>query len=132
MAVKRDYYEVLGVSRDASEEEIKKAFRKKAMRYHPDHNPGKETWANKKLQGIIEAYEVLSDPERRRLYDYRLATGGQFTYRSPVRRKSAKSTVQYMVDIMRYPAAPRWVRTVAFGYVFLNYFFKENRKAEQE
>lgn len=60
--------QVLGVSRDASQSEIKKAFRKKAIRWHPDKNENKE-FAEKKFQRINEAYEVLSDKEKRRQYD---------------------------------------------------------------
>ncbi len=65
----KDYYRVLGVPRNASEEEIKRAYRKLAMQYHPDRNPGKEAWANEKFKEINEAYGVLGDPEKRRQYD---------------------------------------------------------------
>jgi len=66
---KRDYYEILGVSRDDNEETIKKAYRKLAMQYHPDRNPGKEKWANEKFKEINEAFSVLGDPEKRKKYD---------------------------------------------------------------
>ena len=64
---KRDYYETLEVSRDASSNELKKAFKKKAMKYHPDRN--QEPGADAKFKEINEAYQVLSDPEKRKLYD---------------------------------------------------------------
>ena len=67
MAEKRDYYEVLGLSKGASEDEIKKAYRKMAKKYHPDIN--KEPGAEEKFKEINEAYEVLSDPQKKATYD---------------------------------------------------------------
>ncbi|HQU71435.1 MAG TPA: DnaJ domain-containing protein, partial [Calditrichia bacterium] len=68
MATKRDYYEVLGVSREASPEEIKSAYRKLAMQYHPDRNPGNAE-AEDKFKEAAEAYEILSHQEKRQRYD---------------------------------------------------------------
>jgi curved DNA-binding protein len=65
----KDYYGILGVPRDASDAGIKKAYRKLAMQYHPDRNPGKEKWANEKFKEINEAYGVLGDPQKRKQYD---------------------------------------------------------------
>jgi molecular chaperone DnaJ len=68
MAAKRDYYEILGLNRNASESEIKANYRKLAMKYHPDRNPGDKA-AEEKFKEAAEAYEVLRDPQKRSLYD---------------------------------------------------------------
>lgn len=68
MAAKRDYYEVLGVSKGASADELKKAYRKLAIKYHPDKNPGDKE-AEEKFKELAEAYDVLSDPDKRQRYD---------------------------------------------------------------
>ena len=68
MAAKRDYYEVLGVKKDADENTIKKAYRKLAKKYHPDSNAG-DAGAEQKFKEVTEAYNVLSDKEKRKLYD---------------------------------------------------------------
>ena len=64
MAEKRDYYEVLGLQKGASDDEIKKAFRKMAMKYHPDRNPGDKE-AEEKFKEVNEAYGVLSDADKK-------------------------------------------------------------------
>jgi curved DNA-binding protein len=68
MAKSKDYYEVLGLKRGASEDEIKRAYRKLARKFHPDLNPGDKT-AEEQFKGLQEAYDVLSEPENRKLYD---------------------------------------------------------------
>src|SRR5215471_749103 len=82
MAVKfQDYYEILGVSRNASETDIKKAYRKLARKYHPDFNPNNKQ-AEEKFKQTQEAYEVLSDAEKRKKYDQLGAnwkSGAEFT-----------------------------------------------------
>ena len=66
--MKEDYYEILGVTKNASASEIKKAYRKKAIQYHPDKNPGDKT-AESNFKKAAEAYEVLSDPNKKSKYD---------------------------------------------------------------
>ena len=65
---KKDYYDVLGVSKSASKDELKKAYRKLAMKYHPDRNPDDEK-ASEKFKELSEAYEILSDDQKRQTYD---------------------------------------------------------------
>jgi DnaJ-class molecular chaperone len=65
---KKDFYHVLGIERNASQEEIKKAYRKLALKYHPDRNPGNKD-AEEQFKEAAEAYEVLGDPSKRQRYD---------------------------------------------------------------
>ncbi len=69
MSTKRDYYEVLGLGRTATDDELKSAYRKLALRYHPDRNPG-DREAEEKFKEASEAYEVLRDREKRTIYDH--------------------------------------------------------------
>jgi len=76
-----DYYEILGVPRDVSDEDLKKAYRKLALQYHPDRNPGNKT-AEEKIREINAAYEVVGDPDKRRTYD-RLRFGDEVRDEAP-------------------------------------------------
>ncbi|PPD26053.1 MAG: molecular chaperone DnaJ, partial [Methylomonas sp.] len=69
MAAKEDFYKLLEVDKNASEAEIKKSYRRMAMKYHPDRNSDNPDEAEKKFKQIKEAYEVLSDPKKRAAYD---------------------------------------------------------------
>jgi len=72
----KDYYKILGVSKSASKDEIKKAYRKLALKYHPDHNKGDKA-AEANFKNLSEAYAVLSDPEKKKQYDMFGAEGFQ-------------------------------------------------------
>lgn len=93
----KDYYKILVVPRGASQEQIKKAYRKLAMQYHPDRNPGKEKWANDKFKGINEAFSVLGDPDKRAKYD-RFGTADGVNIGDVFSSSSTRGTVE---DLMR-------------------------------
>jgi molecular chaperone DnaJ len=65
----RDYYEVLGVDKNADEAKIKKAYKRLAMKYHPDRNAGDKAGAEKKFKEVRKAYDIISDPQKRSAYD---------------------------------------------------------------
>jgi DnaJ-class molecular chaperone len=114
---KRDYYEVLGIAKGASEEEIKKAYRKMAIQYHPDKNPGDKA-SEEKFKEVSEAYEVLSDATKRQQYD-------QFGHAASVRGAAAGAAVTAdsaaAESISKKPCAPLWVQQAA-AEVFLKTF----------
>ena len=91
----KDYYGILGVPRNGSDTDIKKAYRKLAMQYHPDRNPGKEKWANEKFKEINEAYGALGDPQKRRQYD-QFGTVGDIgdIFGSPFTRTTFQETMR--------------------------------------
>ena len=70
MSKKKDYYDILGVDRNASESEIKSAYRKQALKWHPDKNPNNKAEAEEKMKEVNQAYEVLSDSTKRQNYDH--------------------------------------------------------------
>ena len=91
MADKRDYYDVLGVSKDASADDLKKAYRKLAKQYHPDMNPGDKT-AEAKFKEVNEAYEVLSDSTKRQRYDQFGHAGVDPSYGAGAATSTSRST----------------------------------------
>lgn len=93
---KEDYYSILGITRSASDIEIKKAYKKLAMKYHPDRNPGDKT-AESKFKAVGEAYEVLSDSEKRRTYDQYGHSG--FNYSSDAYSQSSSHFTDIFSDI---------------------------------
>ena len=98
---KRDYYEVLGVEKNASADEIKKAYRKKAIQFHPDKNPG-DKQAEENFKEAAEAYDVLSDPQKRQRYDQfgHAGVGGAASVVVCPWRISSPSSVTSLVDIL--------------------------------
>lgn len=123
MSVKfRDYYEVLGVTRNATEDEIRQAFRKLARQYHPDMNPGNKT-AEDKFKELNEANEVLSDPEKRKKYDQLGANwknGADFT--PPPGWK--KSQVRYTTDFKDVFSNDNVRNDEGFGFGGFSDFFE--------
>lgn len=89
----KDYYKILGIPSGANEDEIKKAYRKMALKYHPDKN--KEPNAEEKFKEIAEAYDVLSDPKKRSLYD-QYGEEGKVTPTRPLCLSGVRGTSQFL------------------------------------
>ena len=115
MASKRDYYEVLGVKREASDKEIAAAYRKLAVKYHPDSNPG-DAEAVEKFKEAAEAYEILSDGEKRARYDqFGHAGTDQFAPSVPRRRRHLRSLRRHLQRDVRRPARAAAAAACAAG-----------------
>lgn len=88
-----DYYEIMSISRDSSQEEIKKAYRRLAKKYHPDANPGNKN-AEEKFKEINEAYATLGDEDRKKAYDLKLDTGKGEQQKTETQGKTAKNPTE--------------------------------------
>ena len=137
MATKRDYYEVLGIDRSASEEELKRAFRKLAFKYHPDRN--RDDGAEEKFKEINEAYEVLSNPEKRSSYDRQRVmrvrvrpaqARPKWAYQpSPAPRGAEPTRVNRdaLVDIIITKQRPWWARVLAGLALFADVYLEKSQ-----
>ena len=120
---KKSLYEVLGVNQNASQEEIKKAYRALAIKHHPDKNPGDKK-AEEKFKLIAEAHTTLSSPNKRSLYDLESARDThKKRYRQEESNSSEKKPTHKEIDFL---AIAGWVFWVAIALI-LNIFFPENR-----
>ena len=128
MAIKRirNYYEILSVARNATTEEIKRAFRKLAFKYHPDHN--RDGGAEEKFKEVNEAYEVLSDPDKRAVYDARLASFAQGIFIPKSSYSPARPTTEELVQIMIDKDTPGWEKFLAGLGLFLGAYLKVKEK----
>ena len=115
-----DYYQVLGVDINATDGEIRKAYRKLAMQYHPDRNPGREKWANEKFKEINKAYEVLSDPKKRADYDKELEVS--HTHVSPKPCKPTRTASEDLIRVILAKDAPGWAKFLAGVGLFLDIY----------
>jgi len=100
---RRSYYDVLGVGKSSSEQEIKKAYRKLALQWHPDKNPNNKSEAENKFKQIAEAYEVLSDKSKRSIYDRHGIEGLKGGVRTASPRRSANTRRSAPFDFHAYP-----------------------------
>jgi len=115
----KDYYQILGVSRGASLEDIKKAYRRLALKYHPDRNPENREEATEKFKEINEAYEVLGDPEKRRQYDL---TGRLGDYRNIFYSPWTRSGLEDLFKDFREADLGFGFLEGIFGKIFQDFF----------
>ena len=127
-----NYYDILGVSKTASEEEIKKAFRAKALQYHPDKNPGDDE-AVKKFREITEAYEVLSNDKRRKEYDYKRKNASDHlknkNNKENFKSKSSQNNFTFGKEFFKSATEMKGMFENSFG---LDKMGKNKAKAEKE
>ncbi len=127
MAIKfvRDYYEILGVAKNATAEEIRKAFRKLAFKYHPDrnHEPG----AEQNFKKINEAYEVLSNPQKREAYDARQARYTQPRF-MPKPYRPTRSTSEELLRVIMQKGTPGWAKVLAGAGFVLDIYLKAKER----
>ncbi|NXM89073.1 DNJB8 protein, partial [Oenanthe oenanthe] len=111
-----DYYKVLGLQEDASQDDIKKSYHKLALKWHPDKNPKNKAEAEKKFKEIVEAYEILSNPQKRSLYD-------KSVEESRCRRAGAAAGCDYFCSHHGFPHQEEvFGGTFPFTCIFLNPF----------
>jgi DnaJ-class molecular chaperone len=124
----KDYYQILGIGRDASQQEIKKTFRRLASCYHPDHNPRSQRQAEEKFKEINEAYQVLGDEYKGQQYDYMvaLAQGSQEFVRKnnfgvPYSQVLDEETLRQLLQLLTscgvsFGYGPGYIRGCRLGY----------------
>ena len=134
-AVKQDYYDLLGVERTATDDELKKAYRRKALGLHPDRNHGNEEWATSLFSEIGAAYEILSDPQERAWYDSHrdvllrgeeVGAGGE-NYSYNMKLTAADEVLKLM---MRFNKNVQYTDSPSGFYGGLDEFFKQLAKEE--
>ncbi len=121
----RDYYQILGVARNATGEEIRRAFRRLAFRYHPDHNH--EDGAEEKFKEINQAYEVLSNPKKRAVYDVRLSSSyirTQATYKPNMSPRATTVDQNELIRVIMQKDSPWWAKGLAFVGLFADIYLR--------